>query len=328
MPDFSLPTPPIMAPDLQLDPATGRLRHLLTLDGLPGPVIAGLLDRASALREHAWGGTGLRQRLAGRTACTLFFETSTRTRSSFQLAATRLGMDVLPFDVSTSSTRKGESTLDTMRTIEAMGVDLFIVRHASEGAVAELAAGARPGTRFINAGDGRAAHPTQGLLDMLTLREAKGADFSGLRVLIAGDLKHSRVARSDLHGLRALGCGEIRVCGPANLLPGADVLQGCRVFHDMDAAVEGVDALMMLRVQRERMDEGLVPSLEAYYRDFGLTPARLARARADAVVMHPGPMNRGVEIDGGVADGPQSQVLRQVANGLPVRMAVIEALLG
>ncbi len=316
-----------MAPDLQLDPATGRLRHLLTLEGLPAATINGLLDRAAALRPHAHGGTGLRDRLAGRTLCTLFFETSTRTRGSFQLAATRLGMDVLPFDVGTSSTKKGETPLDTMRTIEAMGVDVFVVRHASDGAVAELAAGARPTTRFINAGDGRAAHPTQGLLDMLTLREARGADFSRLTVLVAGDLKHSRVARSDLHALRALGCGEIRVCGPANLLPGDEVLRGCRVFEDMDAAVEGVDALMMLRLQRERMEEGLVPSLEGYYRDYGLSPARLRRAKPDAVVMHPGPMNRGVEIDGGVADGPQSLILRQVANGLPVRMAVIEALL-
>jgi aspartate carbamoyltransferase catalytic subunit len=236
-------------------------------------------------------------------------------------------MDVLGFDVGTSSTKKGESALDTLRTLEAMGVDVFVVRHADNGAVAELAAGAAPGTRLINAGDGRNAHPTQGLLDMLTLRQHKGADFSRLTVLIAGDLKHSRVARSDLHALRALGCGEIRVCGPANLLPGDDVLHGCRVFHDFDAAVRDVDAAIMLRLQRERMEEGLVPSLDGYYREFGLSPARLALARPDAVVMHPGPMNRGVEISGDVADGPQSLILQQVANGLPVRMAVIDALL-
>ena len=315
-----------MSHDLQLRP-DGRLRHLLTLDGLPAADIHGLLDAAEALRPDALQGTALRTRLAGRTMCTLFFETSTRTRSSFQLAATRLGMDVLDFDLATSSTKKGESALDTLRTLEAMGVELFVVRHADNGAVAALAAGAAPGTRIINAGDGRAAHPTQGLLDMLTLRQHKGADFSRLTVLIAGDLKHSRVARSDLHALRALGCGEIRVCGPANLLPGEDVLQGCRVFHDLDAAVAGVDAAIMLRLQRERMDEGLVPSLEGYFREFGLTPERLARARPDAIVMHPGPMNRGVEIDGDVADGPQSVVLGQVANGLPVRMAVISALM-
>ena len=306
----------------------GGLRHLLSLDGLPASVIEDLLDHAQAMVPDAHAGTALRDRRAGRTLCTLFFETSTRTRSSFQLAATRLGMDVLNFDVNTSSTKKGESALDTMRTLEAMGVDLFVVRHADDGAVAALAAGAAPGTRFINAGDGRSAHPTQGLLDMLTLRQHKGRDFSRLTVLIAGDLKHSRVARSDLHALRALGCGEIRVCGPANLLPGDDVLRGCRVFKDFDQAVAGVDAAIMLRLQRERMDEGLVPSLEGYYRDYGLSPARVALAAPDALVMHPGPMNRGVEIDGGVADGPQSVVLAQVANGLPVRMAVIDALLG
>lgn len=315
-----------MTPDLQLLP-DGRLRHLLTLENLPAAILTGLLDAAEALRPDSLQGTALRTRLAGRTLCTLFFETSTRTRSSFQLAATRLGMDVLNFDVATSSTKKGESALDTLKTLEAMGVDTFVIRHADNGAVAALAAGAAPGTRIINAGDGRSAHPTQGLLDMLTLRQKKGADFSRLKVLIAGDLKHSRVARSDLHALRTLGCGEIRVCGPANLLPGDDVLHGCRVFHDFDAAVAGVDAVFMLRLQRERMDEGLVPSLEGYYKDYGLSPARLALAAPGAIVMHPGPMNRGVEIDGGVADGPQSVILEQVANGLPVRMAVIAALM-
>ena len=315
-----------MSPDLQTGP-DGRLRHLLTLDGLPAATIASLLDRAEALRRDALGGTGRRDTLAGRTLCTLFFETSTRTRSSFQLAGVRLGMDVLGFDVGNSSTKKGESALDTLRTLEAMGVDAFVVRHADGGAVAELAAGAAAGTHLVNAGDGRNAHPTQGLLDMLTLRQHKGVDFSRLRVLIAGDVRHSRVARSDLHALRALGCGEIRVCGPANLLPGDDVLRGTRVVADFDEAVEGVDALIMLRLQRERMDEGLVPSLEGYHQAYGLTPARLARAAPDAVVMHPGPMNRGVEISSEVADGPQSAILRQVSNGVAVRMAVIEALL-
>ncbi|PZO06923.1 MAG: aspartate carbamoyltransferase catalytic subunit [Lysobacteraceae bacterium] len=311
---------PQQAPD-------GGLRHLLSLDGLPASVLHDLLDRAQVLLPDAHAGTALRGRRAGRTMCTLFFETSTRTRSSFQLAATRLGMDVLNFDVGSSSTRKGESALDTLRTLEAMGVDVFVVRHADDGAVAQLAAGAAPGTHLINAGDGRASHPTQGLLDMLTLRQRKGRDFSRLTVLIAGDLKHSRVARSDLHALRALGCGEIRVCGPANLLPGEEVLRGCRVFGDFDQAIAGVDAAIMLRLQRERMDEGLVPSMEGYYRDFGLSPERLALAAPDALVMHPGPMNRGVEIDGAVADGPQSVVLAQVANGVAVRMAVMDALL-
>ncbi|WP_290888989.1 aspartate carbamoyltransferase catalytic subunit [Arenimonas sp.] len=305
----------------------GRLRHLLTLDGLDAGRVNGLLERAEQMLPHAHAGTALRRRHAGRTLCTLFFEASTRTRSSFQLAATRLGMDVLNFDVATSSTKKGESALDTLKTIEAMGVDVFVIRHADDGAVAALAAGANPGTRVINAGDGRAAHPTQGLLDMLTLRQHKGADFAALKVLVAGDLLHSRVARSDLHALRALGCGEIRVCGPGNLLPDADTLRGCRVVERFDDAIAGVDVAIMLRLQRERMEQGLVASLEDYFRDYGLDPRRLALAVPDAIVMHPGPMNRGIEIDGAVADGPQSRVLAQVANGLPVRMAVIDALL-
>ncbi len=314
-----------MNPQLHPD---GRLRHLLTLDGLPPATIRSLLDSADAYAERARGGTALRGRLAGRTLCTLFFESSTRTRNSFQLAATRLGMDVLGFDVSTSSTSKGESAIDTLRTLEAMGVDAFAIRHSENGAVAALAAQARPGTAVINAGDGRAAHPTQGLLDLLTIRRHKGSDFSRLSVLIVGDIKHSRVARSDLHALRALGAGEIRACAPARLLPDDDTLRGCRVFDDLDQALVGVDVVMMLRLQRERMVEGLVPSLEEYFLRYGLTPARLARAQGDAIVLHPGPMNRGVEIDGAVADGPQSCILEQVGHGVAVRMAALEALLG
>jgi aspartate carbamoyltransferase catalytic subunit len=305
----------------------GRLRHLLTLDGLPAEKIAALLDAADALRPQALTGLQHRDALAGRTVCTLFFEPSTRTRSSFQLAAKRLGADTLNFNVATSSSSKGETALDTMRNLEAMGVDCFVVRHAENGAVAALAAGAKPGTRFINAGDGRSNHPTQGLLDMLTLRQHKGADFSRLKVLIAGDVKHSRVARSGLHALRALGAGEIRVCGPATLLPDDDILRGCAVSGDFDAALDGVDMVMMLRLQRERMEEGLVPSLEQYFRDYGLTPERLRLAKPDAIVMHPGPMNRGVEISDAVADGPQSVIMQQVSNGVAVRMAVMRAVL-
>ena len=313
--------------DLQTD-ADGRLRHLLSLEGLPRPVLERLLERAQRLTADAHGGTAQRGVLAGKAVCTLFFEPSTRTRSSFSLAAQRLGADLLNFDASTASTTKGEADLDTLKTLEAMGVHAFVVRHKRDGAVAELAAAAAPGTVLLNAGDGRSNHPTQGLLDMLTLRQAKGADFSRLKVAIVGDVKHSRVARSDLHALRTLGCGEIRVCGPASLLPDDDTLRGCTVTDDLDAALDGVDAAMMLRLQRERMAEGLVASIEDYHRDYGLTDSRLARAAPDAIVMHPGPMNRGVEITDAVADGPQSRVLRQVANGVAVRMAVLEALLG
>ena len=308
-----------MTPQLAPD---GRLRHLLGLRGLPRGTLVALLDRAQAIVDGAAA-----RSLAGTAVCTLFFEPSTRTRLSFQRATQRLGADVLNFDASTSSTNKGETALDTLRNIEAMGVRGFVVRHSTDGGVAELAAAAAPGTALVNAGDGRSAHPTQGLLDMLTLRQARGTDFSALKVLVVGDIRHSRVARSDVHALRALGTGTIRACGPAALLPDDETLAGCEVSHDLDTALEGVDAVMMLRLQRERMAEGLVSSLDDYHRDYGLTAARLRRAAPDAVVMHPGPMNRGVEIDSDVADGPQSLVLRQVANGVAVRMAVLEALL-
>jgi len=308
--------------------AQGRLRHFLTLEGLPRTVLVRLLDLAQNFDDRR-GDLSLRSTLAGKTVCTLFFEPSTRTRSSFQIAAQRLGADVLNFDASTSSTSKGETARDTMKNLEAMGVHGFVVRHREDGAVAALAGEARPGTAMVNAGDGRIAHPTQGLLDMLTLRQAKGADFSQLKVAIVGDVKHSRVARTDLHALRTLGAGEIRVCGPKSLLPDdATTLAGCTVTQDFDAALEGVDAVMMLRLQRERMEEGLVGSLADYHGAYGLTARRLQRAAPDAVVLHPGPMNRGVEIDDDVADGPQSLILRQVANGVAARMAVLEVLLG
>jgi aspartate carbamoyltransferase catalytic subunit len=304
------------------------MRHLLTLQDLPRVQLIELLDRA----QHFADGNVDRNALAGTAVCTLFFEPSTRTRMSFQLAAQRLGADVINFDVSTSSARKGETARDTLRNLEAMGVRGFVVRHQDDGAVAALAEAAEPGTALVNAGDGRSAHPTQGLLDMLTLRQAKGPDFSRLKVLIVGDVKHSRVARSDLHALRTLGTAEkgsieIRVCGPQSLLPQDGTLDGCVVSHDLDAALEGVDAVMMLRLQRERMEEGLVDSLEDYHRDYGLTGARLRRAANEAVVLHPGPINRGVEITDEVADGPQSLILRQVSNGVAARMAVLERLL-
>jgi aspartate carbamoyltransferase catalytic subunit len=314
-----------MTPQLDSD---GHLRHLLTLEGLPRETLCRLLDRAGQIRDAALGRTPRRQVLDGTTVCTLFFEPSTRTRSSFHIAAQRLGADVLNFDASTSSTRKGETARDTLRNLEAMGVRGFIVRHAEDGAVAALAAEAGEGTTLVNAGDGRSAHPTQGLLDVLTIRQAKGADFSRLKILMVGDVKHSRVARSDLQALRTLGAGEVRVCGPASLLPDDGTLEGCQPGQDFDAMLEGADVVMMLRLQRERMEEGLVDSLEDYHRDYGLTASRLTRAAKDAVVLHPGPINRGVEITDEVADGPQSLVLRQVSNGVAIRMAVLETLLG
>ena len=299
------------------------MQHLLTLDGMPRATVVELLDRAQHFADLPSDSNALR----GIAVCTLFFEPSTRTRMSFQLAAQRLGAHVLNFDVSTSSARKGETALDTLRNLEAMGVRGFIVRHHDDGAVAGLARCARAGTALVNAGDGRSAHPTQGLLDMLTLRQVKGDDFAHLKIAIVGDVKHSRVARSDLHALRALGTTDVRVCGPAALLPGDGTLAGWHATQDLDEALDGVDAVMTLRLQRERMEDGLVDSLEDYHRDYGITAARLAMAAPDAVVMHPGPINRGVEITDEVADGPRSLILRQVANGVAVRMAFLERLL-
>ena len=296
-------------------------KHLLSLRDLDRDQIVTLLDRAAQFDE----GVDARDRLAGIGVCTLFFEPSTRTRLSFQRAAQRLGADVLNFEAATSSATKGETALDTLKNIEAMGVRGFVVRAREDGAVAALAAQAAPGTALVNAGDGRHQHPTQGLLDMLTIREAKGGDFSKLAVAIVGDIRHSRVARSDLVALAKLGVGEIRACAPASLLPDDDTLEGCRIVtHELDAALADADVVMTLRLQRERMEEGLVESLDDYHRDFGITRERLRRAKPDAIVLHPGPLNRGVEISDGIADGAQSRILRQVANGVKVRMAVLE----
>lgn len=305
--------------------ASGRLRHLITLQGLGHPQVTALLDRAVALRE-AFGPSGNRPRLLeSRTVVNLFFEPSTRTRSSFELAARRLGADVLNFDVAGSSTSKGETLEDTVATLESMQADAFIVRHRENGTPQRLAAFAQHAA-ILNAGDGNHAHPTQGLLDALTIRD-RHPDMSRLKVVICGDIRHSRVARSDTHVLKALGVEEIRLCGPAPLMPDAGDFQDCPRTDNFDEAIEGCHVVMMLRLQKERMVAGLAGSEAEYFRNFGLTESRLSRAAKGAMVMHPGPMNRGVEIAPEVADGPQSCVLRQVANGISVRMAVLAALL-
>ncbi len=304
------------------------MRHLITLDGLSRAHLETLLDAAQTLRRNALRGTDYRP-LQGVTVANLFFEASTRTRSSFQLAAQRLGADVLNFDADKSSTRKGETLVDTLRNLEAMGASLFVVRHADDGAVQALAEAAAPGTSIINAGDGRNAHPTQGLLDMLTIRQHKGSNFAKLKVVIAGDIRHSRVARSDVHALKTLGVADLRLAAPLSLMPGDEAtFANLQRFDDFDEALRECDVVMMLRLQRERMEEGLVDSLERYYRDWGLSPERLKQAAPDAIVLHPGPMNRGVEIADAVADGAQSVILEQVSNGVAVRMAVLEALAG
>lgn len=302
----------------------GRLRHLLTLDGLGRERITALLDRAAELRARARAGE-LPPLLAARTIVNLFFESSTRTRTSFELAARRLGAVVVNFDIASSSTSKGETLEDTLATLEAMDTDAFIVRHKENGTPARLAAHARRAS-ILNAGDGNHAHPTQGLLDLLTIRDRKGR-IDGLIVTICGDIRHSRVARSDVHGLTQLGAGEIRLCGPAALLPAPTDFPPCRLYEDFDTALDGADVVVMLRLQKERMDS--LPDLDEtkYFARYGLDAARLARARGDAVVLHPGPMNRGIEIACEVADGARSAVLDQVANGLFVRMAVLAELL-
>ncbi|MEZ5484232.1 MAG: aspartate carbamoyltransferase catalytic subunit [Lysobacteraceae bacterium] len=303
------------------------MQHLISLEGMARDRLTALLDRAQQFAE-----LDARARqpdsLGGVHVVNLFFEPSTRTRLSFEIAAHRLGASVVNFDAERSSTLKGETLADTFLTVEAMGARLFIVRHGDSGACEMLSELAGSGTHIVNAGEGRTAHPTQGLLDMLTIRQFANRPFEALSVAIVGDVRHSRVARSDLHALRALGCRDIRVCAPAALLPDAAELHGCRVIESTDDAVRDADVLMTLRLQRERMEDGLVDSLDSYYADYGIDQRRLSLARPNAFVMHPGPMNRGVEIESAVADGPRSAILRQVANGVAVRMAVMEALAG
>ena len=298
-------------------------RHLLAIEGLHPPEIAGLLDLAESYVLLNRSGKTQRDLLRGRTLINLFFEDSTRTRTSFELAGKRLGADVINMSVSTSSVNKGETLLDTAATLNAMRCDLLVVRHDQSGAPNLLAQ--KVSSAVINAGDGTHEHPTQALLDALTIRRRRGT-LEGLQVAICGDVLHSRVARSNIHLLGAMGC-RVRVVGPPTLIPAAAASLGVEVFHDMQAGLRGVDVVMMLRLQRERMARGLVPSAREYFRFFGLDAAKLAAAKPDALVMHPGPMNRGVEIDSAVADDPGHSVIgEQVEMGVAVRMAVLDVL--
>lgn len=304
-----------------------KLQHLLTTEGLPAPILLKILDTAESF-------VGVTQRdikkvplLRGKAIFNLFFEPSTRTRTTFEIAAKRLSADIVNLNIAASSQSKGETMLDTVNNLSAMNADMFIVRHSQSGAAHLIARHVRPEIHVINAGDGRHAHPTQALLDMFTIRRYK-RDFHNLRVAIVGDILHSRVARSQIHALTTLGVPEVRVISPKTLLPTKVERLGVHVYHDMEQGLKDVDVVLMLRLQNERMLGARLPSAEEYFKHYGLTQEKLALAKHDAIVMHPGPMNRGIEIDSAVADGKQSVILPQVTFGIAVRMAVMAILAG
>jgi aspartate carbamoyltransferase catalytic subunit len=305
----------------------GRLRHLLSTEGLPAELMRHILDTADQFVSVSERDVKKVPLLRGKSIFNVFFENSTRTRTTFEIAAKRLSADVINLNVGASSTSKGETLLDTVWNLQAMDADMFIVRHSQSGAPHLIARHVKPGVAVINAGDGRHAHPTQGLLDMYTIRHYK-KDFSSLTVAIVGDVLHSRVARSQIHALKTLGVPDLRVIGPKTLLPAQVERLGVRVFHDMAEGIRDCDVVIMLRLQNERMNGALLPSAGEFFKCYGLTAEKLARARPDAIVMHPGPMNRGVEIDSPVADGRQSVILPQVTFGIAVRMAVMSMLGG
>jgi aspartate carbamoyltransferase catalytic subunit len=311
-------------PQLNTD---GNLKHLLTLDGLPPRILTQILDTAESFMDVGERDVKKVPLLRGKAIFNLFFEPSTRTRTTFEIAAKRLSADVVNLNISSSSQTKGETILDTVANLTAMHADMFIVRHGQSGAAHFIARHVAPHISVVNAGDGRHAHPTQGLLDMFTIRRFKGA-FHNLRVAVVGDILHSRVARSQLHALTSLGVPEVRVIAPKTLLPTGVQQMGVHVFHDMRAGLKDVDVVIMLRLQNERMKGALLPSSGEYFKHYGLTMEKLKLAKPDAIVMHPGPMNRGVEIDSEVADGPQSVILPQVTYGIAVRMAVMSILAG
>ena len=305
--------------------ADGKLLHLLTTEGLPADTIRRILDTADQFVSVGERDVKKVPLLRGKTIFNVFFENSTRTRTTFEIAAKRLSADVINLNVGASSTTKGETLLDTVWNLQAMDADMFIVRHSQSGAPHLIARHVKPGVAVINAGDGRHAHPTQGLLDMYTIRHYK-RDFSALTVAIVGDVLHSRVARSQIHALKTLGVPDLRVIGPKTLLPAQVERLGVSVFSDMQSGLRDCDVVIMLRLQNERMNGALLPSAGEFFKCYGLTAEKLARAKPDAIVMHPGPMNRGVEIDSPVADGRQSVILPQVTFGIAVRMAVMSML--
>jgi len=301
---------------------SGQLKHFITTEGLPRELLTEILDTADSFVDMGAQQVKKVPLLRGRTVANLFFENSTRTLSTFELAAKRLSADVLNLNIATSSTKKGETLKDTLMTLAAMQSDMFVVRHSDSGAAHFIASEVTPGVAIINAGDGRHAHPTQAMLDMLTIRRHKG-DFTQLRIAVVGDVLHSRVARSQLHALRTLGVAEVRVIAPRTLLPRDVESFGVKVYQDLTEGLRDVDVVMTLRLQRERMTSALLPSESEYFKLYGITDDRLAYAHPEAIVMHPGPINRGVEISSAVADGERSVILDQVTNGIAVRMAVM-----
>jgi len=307
--------------DLQVD-TEGRLRHFLTIEGLSRKILIDILDTAESFASMGERTVKKVPLLRGKTIVTLFFEPSTRTRTTFELAAKRLSADVLNISGSESATTKGESLLDTLRNLEAMHVDMFVVRHQSSGTPHFIAKNCAPHVAVINAGDGSHAHPTQAMLDMLTIRRQK-TEFPPLVVAIVGDIMHSRVARSQIHALNTLGVHQVRVVGPQTLIPKDIELLGVHVYHDLLEGLREVDVVIMLRLQKERMLGALLPSEREYYHLYGLTEKKLRIAKPDVIVMHPGPINRGVEIESSVADGSHSVILQQVSHGIAVRMAVM-----
>ena len=305
----------------------GELIHLLSIEGLPKAVLTQILDTAGTFLSVNEREVKKVPLLRGKSVFNLFFENSTRTRTTFEIAAKRLSADVINLDIARSSTAKGESLLDTIANLSAMHADMFVVRHAESGAPYLISQHVAPHVHVVNAGDGRHAHPTQGLLDMYTIRHYK-SDFTQLVVAIVGDIVHSRVARSDIHALATLGVPEIRAVGPKTLVPGDLAAMGVRVYHRLEDGIRDADVVIMLRLQNERMSGALLPSAGEYFKRYGLTPEKLALAKPDCIVMHPGPINRGVEIDSAVVDGKQSVILPQVTFGIAVRMAVMSTIAG
>lgn len=313
--------------NIQLD-SNGSLKHFLTIEGLGSDILTNIMDTAESFANVNDQSVKKLPLLRGKTIVNMFFEDSTRTRTTFELAGKRLSADVLNMNMKTSATNKGETLLDTLQNLQAMRCDMFVVRHNNSGAAHYIANNVAPNISVINAGDGRHAHPTQAMLDMFTIRRHKGHNFGNLRVVIVGDVFHSRVARSLIHALNTLNTGDVRVIAPTTLIPVDIETMGVSVYNNLQTGIKDADVIIMLRLQKERMQGALLPSEQEYFSMYGLTQEKLRLAKPDAIVMHPGPINRGVEIESSIADGNQSVILDQVSYGISIRMAVMSMVLG